>query len=131
MTTLNQKLQMKHGQALAVLNAPPDYLPTFARKVEGLGVVDEITKHLPDGVLLFVTSLEEVSRLLPNAISVVKPGGLLWIAYPKGTSEVKTDVNRDKLRGAIAPSGWQPVRQVALDDTWSAMRFRPENEVGT
>ena len=120
---------MKHGQALAVLNAPPDYLPTFARKVEGLGVVDEITRHLPDGVLLFVTSLEEVSRLLNEAIGLVQTGGLLWIAYPKGTSGVKTDVNRDRLWAAIASSGWRPVRQVALDETWSAMRFRPESEV--
>jgi hypothetical protein len=50
---------------------------------------------------------------------------LLWVAYPKGSSGVKTDVNRDRLWQALEPTGWRPVRQVALDETWSAMRFRP------
>ncbi len=47
------------------------------------------------------------------------------MAYAKGTSKVKTDVNRDKLWQAVEPIGWQPVRQVALDEVWSAMRFKP------
>ena len=121
---------MKHGQTLTVLNAPKDYLPTFVSEVEELAVVAGITENNPDGVLLIVASLEELSRLLPGAISLIQNGGLLWLAYPKGTSGVKTDVNRDKLWTAIAPSGWRPVRQIALDDTWSAMRFKPESEVG-
>ena len=60
----------------------------------------------------------------------VRPGGPLWIAYPKGTSGVKTDVNRDRLWEALRPTGWRPIRQVALDEVWSAMRFRPADEVG-
>jgi hypothetical protein len=52
------------------------------------------------------------------------------IAYPKGTSGVKTDLNRDRLAKAVAPTGWRAVRLVALDEIWSAMRFRPAERVG-
>ena len=76
-------------------------------------------------MLLFINNLAEASQLVPEAMRTVKPDGLLWVAYPKGASGVKTDVNRDRLWQALEPTGWRPVRQVALDDTWSAMRFRP------
>ena len=80
-------------------------------------------------LLLFVTSLEEAGRLVPQAIQQVDRQGLLWLAYPKGGSRIKTDVNRDRLWQALSATGWRPVRQVALDETWSAMRYRPEELV--
>ena len=76
-------------------------------------------------MLLFVNSLAEVEKLAPKAINAVKPDGMLWMAYAKGTSKVKTDVNRDKLWAAIQPIGWQPIRMIALDEMWSLMRFKP------
>ena len=82
------------------------------------------------GLSIPVNNLEEAGRLAPAAIAAVRPDGLLWMAYPKGTSKVKTDVNRDRLWEATNPTGWRPVRQVALDDVWSAMRFRPADQVG-
>jgi len=81
-------------------------------------------------ILLFVKSLDEASQLTPDAARRVRTGGLLWVAYPKGTSGVKTDVNRDKLWPVLSKIDWRPIRQVALDDIWSAMRFRPSAEVG-
>lgn len=53
---------------------------------------------------------------------------MLWLAYAKGSSKVKTDVNRDKLWAAVLPLGWQPVRQIALDEVWSALRFKPSDK---
>jgi hypothetical protein len=49
---------------------------------------------------------------------------LAWIAYPKA-GKLGTDLNRDILAAALAGQGVQPVRQVAIDETWSALRFRP------
>lgn len=52
-------------------------------------------------------------------------GGLLWLCYPKGTAKIKTDLNRDVLRETVAARhGLEGVSLVAIDDTWSAMRFR-------
>ena len=126
---LTIKLQMKPGQSLAVLNAPegmPGVLATALPEV----TVRVGAAGMADGVLLFVRSLEEAGRLVGSAIEAAGRDGLVWIAYPKGGSGVKTDLNRDVLWKAIEPSGWRPVRLVALDEVWSAMRLRPAELVG-
>ena len=126
-STLTSKLQLKPDQSLVVLNAPEGYAARLASDLPGIELSDTAE---PDAVLAFVASLAEAGELAPQAFSTVVEGGPVWIAYPKASSKVKTDVNRDILWEALKPTGWRPVRQIALDDTWSAMRFRPEDEVG-
>src|SRR5512136_2696302 len=125
-TTLAQKLQIKSGK-LIVLNAPPGYAEQLAKEFKDLTVSTRAAGQA-EAVLLFVNSLAEVDKLTHKAGKLVKPEGMLWIAYAKGTSKVKTDVNRDRLWAAVQPIGWQPIRQIALDEVWSAMRFKPMAE---
>jgi len=129
-SSLAQKLQLKPSQHLVLLNAPPGYVERLGRDLPG--ATD--TAGSMDGwgaVLPFVNKLAEAERLVPWAIAAVRTDGLLWIACPKGTSGIKTDVNRDRLWEAIKPLGWLAIRQIALDDIWSAMRFHPAELVGT
>ena len=128
-TSLAQKLQLKASQRLRLLNAPQSYADQLARELPDIAVAAGGSGST-DAVLLFVSSLAEAERLAPTAIGAVKPDGLLWMAYLKGASKVKTDVNRDRLWEAIRPMGWLAIRQIALDDTWSALRFRPAERVG-
>ncbi len=127
-TSLTQKLQIKSGK-LIVINAPKGYADQLARELSDLTVSTRASGQA-EAVLLFVNSLAEAEKLTPKASKLVKPVGMLWIAYAKGTSKVKTDVNRDKLWVAVQPFGWQPIRQIALDEVWSAMRFKPAEKVG-
>ena len=122
-TTLAQKLQIKSGK-LIVLNAPTGYAEQLTQELEHLTVSTRAAGQA-EAVLLFVNSLAEVDNLAPKAGKLVKPDGMLWIAYAKGTSKVKTDVNRDKLWKVMEPTGWGPVRMIALDEVWSLMRFKP------
>lgn len=122
-TTLAQKLQIKSGK-LIVINAPKGYAEQLAKELKDLSVSTRAAGQA-EAVLLFVNSLAEATARTPKAGQLVKPGGMLWLAYAKGASKVKTDVNRDKLWKAIEPLGWQPIRQIALDEVWSAMRFKP------
>lgn len=128
-TTLTQKLQLKPGQTVKIVNAPQGYLEKLAADLEGVTIADPAA-GLTDGALVFVNNLEEAGRLGPESVKQIRPDGLLWVAYPKGGSKIKTDVNRDKLWPMLEPTGWRPVRQVALDEVWSAMRFRPADKVG-
>lgn len=119
---LARKLLLKPGHRAAVLNAPPGY-------VEQLGV------ELADGagldfVQVFVRDSPDLDRLAPGAIAAVKPDGLLWICYPKGGTKAGTDLNRDLLWQRMSERGLAGVTLVALDETWSAMRFRPTDRVG-
>ncbi|HEX3030745.1 MAG TPA: hypothetical protein VHS59_00655, partial [Bacillota bacterium] len=78
-----------------------------------------------DFVHLFVSSKADVDQMGPQAVTAVKPEGVLWISYPKGTSKTKTDVGRDKGWDAVKDLGFVGVSLISIDDTWSAMRFRP------
>ena len=122
-TSLAQKLQIKSGK-LIVINAPKGYVEQLTKELNDLTVSTRATGQA-EAVLLFVNSLAEATERTPKAGQLVRLGGMLWIAYAKGTSKMKTDVNRDKLWAAVQPFGWQAVRQIALDDVWSALRFKP------
>jgi hypothetical protein len=123
MTTLTQKLQLKDRQSLKLFNSPAGYDRFLAS--EGVG-----TAESSDAVLIFTNSLAEVEQIVPPAFKSFSADALVWVAYPKGSSGVKTDVNRDKLWDALKPTGWRPVRQIAMDNVWSALRFRPAEKVG-
>ncbi len=55
----------------------------------------------------------------------VKPNAFIWVTYPKGTSKVKTDLNRDTIREYVPIAGFQVVSLIAVDETWSALRLKP------
>jgi phage-related baseplate assembly protein len=107
------KLQIRPGATLAVL-APPEGSPVTG---------DAVAPEAADAVLLFVrmrADLDGAEALLAAA----RADRLAWVAYPKA-GRLGTDLNRDRLAAALTALGVRPVRQVALDDTWSALRFRP------
>ncbi len=128
--SLTQKLNLKPGQKLFLVNPPPG----LAEALPGLLADILLVNGLPgenwqsksaEAVLAFLTRRSEITDLV-KIFAALRPDGLAWAAYPKGGSKVATDLNRDILWKLTAPTGWRPVRMVALDETWSAMRFRPE-----
>lgn len=126
--TLAQKVALKAGQSLAVVNAPGQYLTLLAPLPEGVTVTKELTGTY-DAVHGFVASKADLDRLAPALIAAVKPGGLLWIGYPKKSGSIKTDITRDHGWEAVAAADWHGVTQISLDDTWSMLRFRPRHEI--
>jgi hypothetical protein len=129
-TDLTQKLQIHAGQKLLILNAPEGYLYKLGALPEGV-IVSQTPEEAFDFVQLFVKSIAELEENGPIAIQAVKYDGLLWICYPKQTSGIKTDINRDTGWRVIQKAGLRPVTQIAIDETWSALRFRPSERVGT
>jgi hypothetical protein len=123
-TPLTKKLGMKPGQRIAILNAPEGYRDLLGTPPEDV----ELTTTLEgtfDMVHLFVKEKAELDTYALRVIHAVKPGGLLWIAYPKQSAKVPTDITRDKGWDVVTEAGWRPVTQIAIDEVWSALRFRP------
>lgn len=127
--TLAGKLRMQPGQRVLIMNAPTGYLEQLGTLPKGVDVRDA-----PDGkvdfVHLFVRDIVELEELGPVALNAVTYDGLLWISYPKRSSKVDTDISRDTGWNVIAQAGLRPVMQVSVDETWSALRFRPAEQVG-
>lgn len=126
---LAEKLRMQPGQQVLILNAPPGYIQGLGPLPEGIELADAPHGQY-DFVHLFVASRAELERLGPVALQSVKYDGLLWISYPKQSAKAKTDLNRDMGWDLVTGAGLRPVTQVAIDETWSALRFRPVERVG-
>ena len=92
-------------------------LPEGARQVEGL---DQATV-----ALVFVDDAASLRRLLDEQKGELARSSVFWVAYPKAN---RADVNRDSLWPILAEYGMRPITQVALDEVWSALRFRPYRE---
>lgn len=129
MASIGQKLQLKPAYNLLLLNAPAELQHLFAHKCATLTAADTTTQEAAfDAVQVFVTTKAELDVLAPQAIAALKPDGLLWIAYPKKSSAIKSDLTRDYGWETIAALGYEGVRLVAIDDTWSSLRFRHKQE---
>ena len=121
MDELIKKLKYKTGRA-ALLHAPEGFT---------LGIEEE---GKPEGkydfLMLFVSSAKEVDERLPSAVAMLNGDAVFWIVYPKQSGSFKPDINRDSLfRLVEAKSGYRAVSNVAVDEKWSALRFRPKDLV--
>lgn len=116
--SLAKKLNLKPGMKVRVLGKPRDV---------DLDDVHTTSSKSAEAVLLFVKNLAELDAEAGPIVEMGRTDGLAWIAYPK-SGLLGTDLNRDVLRLHLEASGVQAVRQIAIDDVWSALRFRPKDQ---
>jgi hypothetical protein len=115
---LAAKLQLKAGQTVAVADAPVDF------EGDDLSEHPEAAAARADLVLVFAPNEERLTAKAKELVASARRGALTWVAYPKA-GKLGTDLNRDTLRESVAEHGLDTVRQIALDDTWSALRLKP------
>jgi hypothetical protein len=129
---LARKLALKPGMTVRLIEAPAGYAGALAMALPEVALLPATDPgDAPDdAVLAFAPTMADLERVAPVAIAAVRHDGPLWIAYPKGGSRVATDLKRDVVPPVLAPLGFRPVAQVAVDPIWSALRFRPSAEVG-
>ena len=115
--SLSKKLLLKSWDWLLLVDPPEGHRKLFSdvELVDGPGEVPN--------VLLYVQDKAQLAKRLPEAGKRLLADATLWIAYPKA-KKLGTDLNRDSLRKLMQPTGFEGVRLVSLDDTWSAMMFR-------
>ncbi|HEX4447997.1 MAG TPA: hypothetical protein VH044_14715 [Polyangiaceae bacterium] len=119
-----KKLGLKAGQHLVVRDGPEGYPERLGALPEGASLATTSKdKRKGDVMLFFARDMKGLARVIP-AVVEASAASSVWIAYPKGTSGLATDLNRDRLSDAVDRAGLRSVTLIALDETWSAMRFR-------
>ncbi|HSP66506.1 MAG TPA: hypothetical protein VLN48_02185 [Bryobacteraceae bacterium] len=124
MTTF-EKLNLKDHKQIVVLNAPESFEPEL-KSLRGVTVVRDLTKTGEiEFSLVFVTKQKEVDTLGKAIAKKAQGDAVVWFAYPKGSSKkYKSEINRDSGWKVMGDAGFEPVRMVAIDEDFSAVRFR-------
>jgi len=121
-----KKMWLKEG-LLYLLKAPKSCEMYF----DGLEQKNTLAGKQPiEQVVLFAQSKAVLDDMIPKIAPRLTNEALLWIAYPKKSGGVKSDLTRDNGWEAIFAAGYDPVTQVAVDDNWSALRFRKTELIG-
>jgi hypothetical protein len=123
-TTLAQKMKLKPGQRMALVNAPGGYLEALGPLPAGVEVADRLRGQF-DWIQVFVKTKAEIDKLASKLIPALKPAGLLWVSFPKATSKIQTDLTRDKGWDVFQGADLKWINLISVDETWSAFALRP------
>jgi hypothetical protein len=120
--SLIEKLGLREGVQACLLSVPATVEPLLAPLPEGVRVARRL-QGSRDFILLFVSSTGELERRLPRAYELLDPDGMLWIAWPKKSSGLATDLSFDLVQGAGLATGLVDVKVCAVDEQWSGLKF--------
>jgi hypothetical protein len=127
-TPLPKKLGIGEGTRFAVKSDPPDFAASLGPLPTGAERRTQVRGPL-DVVLAFYTERARVVRDWPALTKAAAPNGAVWVAWPKRSSGVATDITENTLREDLLPSGWVDTKVCAIDDTWSGLRFNLRKEL--
>ncbi|MES1218550.1 MAG: YdeI/OmpD-associated family protein [Bacteroidota bacterium] len=132
-TSISQKLRIKEKAILLTLNAPADFKKGLQGLPANVKIIDKGKDPIAIGynqVHWFVFNRAQLEKEMSKIMKLVKPGVIVWVYYPKGTSKLQTDLNRDKGWDCLLAEGdkltW--ISLISFDDTWSVFGFRPKTE---
>jgi hypothetical protein len=121
--TIGEKLMLKPGQTFLLLKPPTGYERSLGALPKGVKLTTTTSGRV-DAIQAFVSSMKELHDSLPGLAKVVNPAGMIWVTYPKGTSKIKTDINRDSIRTYAETLGLEAVAIFSVDSDWSALRLK-------
>lgn len=131
-TPLARKLGIRSGSAVATVAAPDGFGALLKPLPEDAGVTaDPDVPETPstpgartwDVVVAFAPDVEALARLLPSVTFLHRWDGGLWIAWPKGSSPLASDINREGVRDRLLATGLVDNKVCAIDEDWSGLRF--------
>jgi len=121
-TPLPKKLGIKEGSRIAFVNAPEGFQNYLGPLPERVQIVSRLTRPL-DLVLLFVTTERVLAREFAKLTEKLASNGMIWVAWPKKSSGVGTDLMFERVQRIGLDAGLVDVKICAIDDTWSGLKF--------
>lgn len=120
--TIFEKLQLKSGRGMVIIDPPQGFLSHAGELPPDATISLEPTNT--SLLLAFLPRQQELNEKFLSLASLVSEGGIFWIAYPKLSSKLSKDLNRDLINQFAAQQGWTGVAMIALDEDWSALRLK-------
>lgn len=121
--SIAQKMFIKPGSRFLLVNPPAGYLAQLGELPQGTVLLND-SSSIVEVIQVFVTNRAELEQQLPRLKELLAPKGMLWVTYHKGTSKVKTDINRDTIYAYAHTIGLDGVAMLSIDEDWSAFRLK-------
>lgn len=122
--TIFEKLQLKNEKNLLIQGLPSSIEKQFSKLSFAKNLTPLLKSRKIDFALIFAVSETQLNGILLDIIPALKEDSKLWIAYPKLTSKIVTDLNRESSWNKLVDSGFESIEQVSLDHVWNAAQFK-------
>jgi hypothetical protein len=121
--TLFEKLQLADEKNLLIQGLPSSIEKQFCKLSFAKNMTPLLRTRKIDFALVFAVNENQLNGILRDVMPALKENSKFWVAYPKLTSKIVTDLNRDSSWNQLTSAGYETVHEVVLDHVWSAARF--------
>ncbi len=121
--SVTQKLQLKDGMKFLLVNPPVGYKESLGKLPRGVSLLSELSGQA-EVIQVFVSSRVELEKQLVKLKPLLSPQGILWVTYPKDTSKIRTEINRDSIRKHAQSIDLEAVAIFSVDANWAALRLK-------
>lgn len=121
--TLFEKLEFADEKNLLIQGLPSSIEKQFCKLSFAKNMTPLLKSRKIDFALVFAVNENQLNGILRDVMPALKEDSKFWVAYPKTTSKIVTDLNRDSSWQQLTSAGYETVNEVALDHVWSAARF--------
>jgi len=126
--TVLEKLQLKDEKNILVQGLPSSIEKQFIKLNFAKSVTPLLRSRRIDFALVFAVSKTQLSGILKDVVPALHENGKLWVAHPKTTSKIASDLCRDCTWDIITSIGFDPIDFVELDNTWNAVNFKKQEQ---
>jgi len=127
--SLFEKLELKDEKSLLIQGIPSSLEKQFAKLSYAKNVTPLLKTKKVDFALVFAINQNQLNNILKEVLPALRADSKLWVAYPKHTSKIVSDLNRDCSWDILCNNGYEGTALEEVDHVWSAMRFKKADTV--
>jgi hypothetical protein len=122
--SLFEKLQITNEKNFLIQGLPSSIEKQFIKLSYSKNVTPLLKIKKIDFALVFAVNGNQLGGILKEVLPSLREDGKLWVAYPKTTSKIVSDLNRDSSWCSLTSSCFESVCEITLDHVWSALKFK-------
>ncbi|HEX2533258.1 MAG TPA: hypothetical protein VHK69_05960 [Chitinophagaceae bacterium] len=127
--TIFEKLQLKNERTVLIQGLPSSIEKQFSKLSFAKNLTPLLRTRKIEFALVFAVNEIQLNAILTDIMPSLKTDSKLWVAYPKATSKIATDLNREGSWNKLTDAGYESVEQANLDHVWTAVQFRKNDEI--
>ncbi len=122
-TPLAKKLGLKEGFKILLFQQPKHYFDLFSNWPDSFNILEDTSKENADFIHIFCSKRKNLEAAVNDFKPRLKKTGMLWISWPKSSSEIPTDLKREPVRSLVLSAGLVDVKVASIDKDWSGLKF--------